>query len=333
MKSRLRPGNIRDAGGAGRWRDGTIDLWPDPRTLPLDSASHPSPPQHFSVTHRPILLVGSDEALIQQTERRLSDLGYPIAVPAPDVVPEPVDTVVLRACSDVEADAAPDAGEPDHPAIAPSFTDREVRAVVAMARSRHEAAQAVRDAEAFFFVAIDLFCFLDFNGYFKRLNPAWERTLGFSREELMSRPFIEFVHPDDRERTLAQNAAVRAGGQAMEFENRYLCKDGSHRWFLWNATPFTAGRVVYSVARDITPRKRAEAEKERLRGELADSKAEVKALRAILPMCSYCRKIRDDEDCWHSVEGYIATQTTSRFSHGICPDCMGTHHPEEAEGR
>ena len=74
--------------------------------------------------------------------------------------------------------------------------------------------------ERFFDLSIDLLCQLGFDGYFKRLNPAWERTLGWSTFELTSRPFIEFVHPDDRERTLAQNGAVRAGGRALEFENR-----------------------------------------------------------------------------------------------------------------
>lgn len=71
--------------------------------------------------------------------------------------------------------------------------------------------------DRFFENAIDLPCFLDFDGHFKRLNPAWERTLGFSREELMSRPFIEFVHPDDRERTVSQNALVRGGGTCHRF--------------------------------------------------------------------------------------------------------------------
>ncbi len=249
----------------------------------------------------------------------------------PVAVAEPAEMAVLRACTDARGDDDPEFRAPGAPGIAPSFTDREVRAVVEMALSRHDAARAVREAEAFFSVAIELFCFLDFNGYFKRLNPAWERTLGFTREELMARPFIDFVHPDDRERTLAQNTAVRAGGQAIEFENRYLCKDGSFRWLLWNATPFTTGRVVCSVARDITARKQAEADKQRLLGELETSLAEVKALRAILPICSYCRKIRDDEDFWHTVEGYIATHTASRFSHGICPDCLGQHFPEDAE--
>ena len=186
--------------------------------------------------------------------------------------------------------------------------------------------------ERFFAVSIDMLCFLDFSGYFKRLNPAWERTLGFTIEELMSRPFIEFVHPDDRERTLAQNREVRSGGQALGFQNRYLCKDGSYRWFLWNAAPDAQARVIYSVARDITDRKRAEEERELLVQKLQEALAEVRSLRAILPICSYCRKIRDDENYWHNVETYIAEHTNSRFSHGICPSCYETELRAEVEG-
>lgn len=176
--------------------------------------------------------------------------------------------------------------------------------------------------ERFFEVAIDMLCCLDFDGYFKRLNPAWERTLGFTLAELMSKPFIEFVHPDDRERTLEQNRKVRAGGKALGFENRYLCKDGSFRWFLWNAAPDTYGRTIYSVARDITERKRADEERDRLVQELRTALAEVKTLRAILPICSYCKKIRDDENYWQSVEAYISRHTNATFSHGICPACF-----------
>ena len=163
--------------------------------------------------------------------------------------------------------------------------------------------------ERFFDLSIDLLCFLDFNGYFKRLNPAWEAALGFTREELMSKPFIEFVHPDDRDRTLEQNRDVRGGGQALAFENRYLCKDGSYRWFLWNAAPDSDRRVIYSVARDITDRKRAEEERERLLVQLQAALAEVRTLQGILPMCSYCRSIRDDENYWQSVEAYISKHT------------------------
>ena len=178
--------------------------------------------------------------------------------------------------------------------------------------------------DRFFELSIDMLCQLGFNGYFKRLNPAWERTLGFTIAELTSRPFIEFVHPDDRERTLAQNGAVRGGGQALGFENRYVCKDGTYRWLLWNAAPDASGNVIYSVARDITARKEAEQERERLVTELQAALAEVKTLREILPLCSYCRKIRDDEDRWHSVESYVAQHTNSRVSHSICPQCYAT---------
>lgn len=175
--------------------------------------------------------------------------------------------------------------------------------------------------DRFFELSIDLLCQLDFNGYFRRLNPAWERTLGFTVDELTSRPFIEFVHPDDRERTLAQNKDVRAGGRALGFENRYRCRDGSYRWFRWNAASDASWSVIYSVARDVTAEKEATEERERLVRELQTALAEVKTLQAILPLCSYCRKVRDDEDYWHSVESYVAKHTGTRFSHGICPEC------------
>jgi PAS domain S-box-containing protein len=178
--------------------------------------------------------------------------------------------------------------------------------------------------DRFFEISIDMLCYLDFRGHFRRLNPAWSRTLGYSLEELMSRHFIEFVHPDDRERTLAQNRAVRAGGTAIAFENRYVCKDGSYRWFLWNAAPDFEHEVIFSVARDITARKQAENERETLVRELQAALAEVRALKAILPICSYCRRVRDDENYWQSVEGYISQFTSTRFSHGICPACYET---------
>src|SRR5690606_17811883 len=104
----------------------------------------------------------------------------------------------------------------------------------------------------------------------------------------------------------------------------YVCRDGSYRWLLWNAVSDSAHGVIYSVARDITLRKRAEEEREQLVRELQEALAEVKTLQEILPICSYCRKIRDDRDYWLTVEHYIAQHTSSRFSHGICPACMAS---------
>jgi PAS domain S-box-containing protein len=175
--------------------------------------------------------------------------------------------------------------------------------------------------DRFFDLSIDMLAIAMFTGYFKRLNPAWEKTLGFSREELQSRPMFEFVHPDDRARTLEQNRKVRAGGQALSFENRYLCKDGSYRWLLWNSTADFEHELIYAVARDITARKQAEEERERLLQELQVALAEVKELQTILPICMYCKSIRDDENYWQTVEAYISHHTSTRFSHGICPSC------------
>lgn len=79
----------------------------------------------------------------------------------------------------------------------------------------------VRDLEERFCdLSIDMLCIADFNGYFRKLNPAWERVLGFTREELLSKPMFAWVHPEDRARSADQNQRVRSGGQALSFENR-----------------------------------------------------------------------------------------------------------------
>src|SRR5690606_2074349 len=151
---------------------------------------------------------------------------------------------------------------------------RSIRGSVARRFRRHwrvfvvERDRSVGELEdRFFAISLDMLCHADFNGYFRRLNPAWEKTLGFTIAELTSRPSIEFVHPDDRERTLRQNREVRNGGVAAHFENRYLCKDGSYRWLMWNAVADLDHGVIYSAARDVTRRKEAEDERERLLGE------------------------------------------------------------------
>ncbi len=112
--------------------------------------------------------------------------------------------------------------------------------------------------DRFFNASLDLLCFANFDGYFTRVNPAWERTLGYSAEELCRQPFLEFVHPDDREITVAEVAKISTGANTVSFENRYRAKDGSYKWLLWNATPLLNQQVIYADARDITERKLAE---------------------------------------------------------------------------
>ena len=112
--------------------------------------------------------------------------------------------------------------------------------------------------DRFFTASLDMLCLADFKGYFKRLNPAWERTLGFTADELCRHPFLDFVHPDDREITTAEMKKLSEGVNTISFENRYRCKDGSYKWLLWNATPLSTQQVIYADARDITERKLSE---------------------------------------------------------------------------
>lgn len=118
---------------------------------------------------------------------------------------------------------------------------------------------------------MDLFCIAGFDGYFKLVNPAWEATLGFTPDELVGRPFSDFIHPDDIESTNARYASqVEEGANVIDFENRYRCKNGSYRWLLWNATTLPDRQLVYAVAHDFTAMKSAEDELEHKARELDD---------------------------------------------------------------
>ena len=114
--------------------------------------------------------------------------------------------------------------------------------------------------EHFFRLSIDLLCIAGFDGYFKCLNPAWAKTLGYTNDELLAKPYLEFVHPEDRSATIAEAQKLEAGCETIELQNRYRCRDGSYRWLSWNINVFPKEQLFYGIARDITPRKEAKAE-------------------------------------------------------------------------
>jgi len=109
-----------------------------------------------------------------------------------------------------------------------------------------------------FALSLDMFGIAGFDGYWKCVNPAWEKTLGFPEAELLSRPYMDFVHPDDREATAAEAEKLVQGIHTISFENRYRCADGTYVWLLWNAMPSPEKQLIFAVARDITLRKKAE---------------------------------------------------------------------------
>lgn len=112
------------------------------------------------------------------------------------------------------------------------------------------------ELDAFFNANLDLFCIADEKGHFLRVNPEWEKVLGYRGTEITGRRFIDFVHPDDVERTLAEHERLKDDGDMELFENRYRCRDGSYRHIEWRAIP--RGNLVYAAARDITERKQHE---------------------------------------------------------------------------
>jgi PAS domain S-box-containing protein len=130
-------------------------------------------------------------------------------------------------------------------------------------------AMAKAEADRLFTLSADLITVADFDGFWKRVNPAFERLLGYTEREALARPYLDFVHPDDRERTGAETVRLGRGETILAFENRMFCKDGSDRWIEWTATPVPEEGLIYWVGRDVTERRHADAELARLAGEQA----------------------------------------------------------------
>ena len=150
-------------------------------------------------------------------------------------------------------------------------------ASVIVKRAINERMRAEEERNRFFALSLDLLCVAGFDGYFKRLNPAWESTLGYTIEELMAEPYLNFIYPDDREKTLAEANKIAAGSTVLNFENRYRCKDGSYRLLQWSAVPDMDQQLTYAAARDVTERKRAEEEIQLRSEQLAAANKELEA--------------------------------------------------------
>ena len=176
--------------------------------------------------------------------------------------------------------------------------------------------------------SLDLLATADLNGRFTRVNRAWERTLGYSPETMCSRPFIEFVHPDDREATITENAALAGGARdTIGFRNRYRAADGSYRWLEWNVSASPSEGVLNAVARDISAQHEAEQQlansakwletkvAERTR-ELDDARAETLRLLAV------AAEYRDDDTSRHTERvGVTAAEIATRL--GLAAEQIG----------
>jgi PAS domain S-box-containing protein len=113
------------------------------------------------------------------------------------------------------------------------------------------------DLARFFNYALDMLCIAGIDGYFKLVNPSFERVLGYTAAEVLKIPFVDLIHPEDRTDTVAEVSQLANGRETIWFQNRYRCKDGSYRRLEWTSYPEPATGLLYAVARDVTERNRA----------------------------------------------------------------------------
>lgn len=138
-------------------------------------------------------------------------------------------------------------------------SERMERALRDVEKGIAERRELEQERDRFFELSLDMLCVASLDGYFRRVNRSFSRILGYSEEELVSRPFLDLIHPDDRKATTQAVEQLAHGSDVFHFENRYRCKDGSYKWLSWaTPAPRPDDELLYAVARDVTEQKEAE---------------------------------------------------------------------------
>lgn len=168
--------------------------------------------------------------------------------------------------------------------IYPEFDIKgNIETVLGISRDITEQIKAERELEKIFNLSVDMICIADTSGYFKKVNPAFSKTLGYTEEELLKRPFLDFVHPEDRDKTLdIVKENILLGRSVRSFVNRYICKDSSIKWLEWTSQPIVSEGVDFAIARDITKRKKSE-------GTLARSELRFQSFMRNFPGLAYIK--------------------------------------------
>lgn len=164
-------------------------------------------------------------------------------------------------------------------------------------------------------------------GQWLKVNHSLCAIVGYSEEELLRTNFQAITHPDDLEIDLENGRKVIAGLiQTYQIEKRYFHKSGRIVWVLLSVSLVRsrAGAPLFFISQiqNIDDRKRMEQELIARNEELTAALLQVKELQGIVPICMYCKNIRDDENYWHKVEAYISDHSKAKFSHCVCPECM-----------
>lgn len=176
--------------------------------------------------------------------------------------------------------------------------------------------------------------FQDIDGVFQGCNLSFANIVGLPRESILGRSIID-LHADCQhrlpEKLFQQPVGSSAKSGVSNVEGNIHCADDRLREFLFSKATIVEpdGKISGSVGVmvDITERKKAEADKERLIKELQEALATVKTLHGLLPICSFCKKIRDDKGYWNQIETYVQKHSNAQFSHSVCQECAKEHYP------
>lgn len=166
------------------------------------------------------------------------------------------------------------------------------------------------------------------------ISPQCKKIFELTAEEIINDANLlwNMVVEEDRDRLKREDRAANQSRALFQSEVRIVPPSGITKWIQLTSMPskekFNSQDIWSGVILDVTNRKRAEEERNRLLLELQQALAEVKTLKGIIPICSYCKKIRDDAGYWNQVEAYISKHSEAEWSHGICPDCLKTHFPD-----
>jgi PAS domain S-box-containing protein len=169
------------------------------------------------------------------------------------------------------------------------------------------------------------------DGTYRYVNLAFSSHFDRSPEELIGRRIYDIFPAEEADRRMVVVRRAFATGETIVFDVRVPMARENDRFFITSVKPITdsAGKVasVVCISKDITERKRAEEDREKLIQDLKSALAEVRALSGLLPICADCKRIRDDNGSWTQIERYIRDHSEAEFSHGLCPDCAERLYP------
>jgi PAS domain S-box-containing protein len=213
-----------------------------------------------------------------------------------------------------------------------------IRSTIQDITERRRAEGALRESEERYRTILenieDGYFEVDITGNFTFFNDSLCRMLGYTKDELMGVNNRQYMDKETAKKVYQVFNQLYTGGEHYKaFAWEIIRKDGTKRFhdssvsLIRNAKGEGIG--FRGISRDITERKQAEEEREKMIGDLKEALSQVKTLSGFIPICASCKKIRDDKGYWNQIESYIRDHSEAEFSHGICPDCMKKLYPDE----